>query len=136
MSIADKAYANGYETEYERKLLGNDGKEVGVTIWLRGLDCDASIAVHDEYQKKVTDMRIRAGDKEIPEGVVGELVIDEMRDRYIACISRWDFAGEELFDGEGEPLLDADTVKRFFNIPLFGKQIREWVSEVGDFIPA
>lgn len=136
MAIVDTAYKDGYEHEYERELTGHDGKAVGVTIWLKGLDCQASLAVHDDYQRSVTDLRIRAGGEDLPEGKVGDLVVDEMRDRYIACISRWDFNGEELFDGEGVPVCDDETKRRFFNIPLFGKQVREWVAEIGDFTPA
>lgn len=136
MAIADKAYKDGYEHEYERDLLGRDGKPVGVTVWIRGLDCQASLDVHDKYMRTVTDLRIRAGDKEVPEGKTGDLIVDEMRDRYLACISRWDFGGEELFDGEGEPKCDDATKQRFFAIPLFGKQVREWIAEIGDFTTA
>ena len=135
MAIADKGYKSGqYEKEYERKLLAADGGETGVTVWLKGLDCDASLAVHNQYMASVTDIRIRAGADEIPEGKSGELFVDEMRDRSIACISRWVFDGEELFDGEGDPdVSDYATKRRFFNIPAFGAQVREWVAEIGDF---
>jgi hypothetical protein len=135
MAIADKGYKSGkYEQEYERQLKASDGSDTGVTVWVKGLDCDASLAVHDRYMRKVTDIRIRATGDDLEEGVTGDLVVDEMRDRYIASISRWDFGGEELFDGEGDPdVSDYTTKRRFFNIPAFGEQVRKWVSEVGDF---
>lgn len=136
MAIVDAAYKDGYEHEYERELLGRDGADVGVTVWIKGLDCEASLAVHDGYQRNVTDLRIRAAGEDLPEGKVGDLVVDEMRDRYLACISRWEFNGAELFDSEGVPVCDDETKRRFFNIPLFGKQVREWIAEIGDFTPA
>lgn len=135
MAIADKGYKSGkYEQEYERYLLAADGSDTGVKVWVKGLDCDASLAVHNDYMSKVTDVRIRAGDDEVSDGVMGDMVVGEMRDRYIACISRWDFGGEELFDGEGDPdVKDLDTKMRFYGIPSFGMQVREWVAEIGDF---
>ena len=134
MAIADKAYSSGqYEAEFERDLKAYNGKDIGVKIWVKGLDCQASLDVSNQYKIDVTDLLLRNREQELPEGERGRLFVEEMRDRHIACISRWDFGGEELFEGEGDPTCDYDTKLRFMAIPAFNDQVVKWVTEISDF---
>lgn len=134
MSIVDKAYRDGYEYEYERELLGRDGKPVGVTVWLKAADCNAAVAVDDKFNRDVAEIQTKNFGKDIPDGAYGDLLVNKARDEYIACISRWDFKGEELFEGEGEPDCgDYETKLKFYKIPLFGKQVRDWVDDISAF---
>ena len=142
MAIADKAYSTGqYEASFERDLKAYDGSDTGVKLWIKGLDCQASLDVSNKYKIDVTDLMLQThaakkddeSDHVLPKGERGRLFVEEMRDRYIACISRWDFGGQELFDGEGEPECDYETKARFMAIPAFHEQVVKWVEEISDF---
>lgn len=101
MALADRFYRNGYEQEFEVDLIGLDGEPSGLKVWVKDMTCDAAVAVTDTYKRKSTDLMLRharTGDDglsvDVPEGARGELYQDEVRDKYVACISRWDFNGE------------------------------------------
>ncbi len=131
MALADRFYQNGYEQEFEIDLKGPDGKESGLKVWVKDLTCDAAVAVSEDYKRKSTDMMLRhatsSGDGlevDIPEGVRGALYQDELRDRYAACISRWDFNGEGLFsDDEPDPECSYDNKIKFLRIPGISEQV-------------
>ena len=130
MAIADIL---GYEVEIEHVLLDNKNKETGVKVWVKGLDCQDAVYIEGIYNRRAIGDRIARGEKPIDPEFAGNVFMDLIRDQYLSCISRWDFGGEELFDGEGPPVCDYETKLRFYALPVFGEQVRKWVDDIGDF---
>jgi hypothetical protein len=141
MAIADKVYRNGYEQEFELELLDGDGEKTGWRVWVKDITCDAAVAVTEEYRAKSTDLMLRSSKVEgdgmtvdIPEGDRGKLWQSEVSDKYIACISRWDFQGEALVnDDDGEPDCTYENKVIFMRMPIFAPQIVAKVDEISGF---
>lgn len=141
MAIADRFYRNGYEHEFELELEDMDGNPSGLKVWLKDLTCDAAIAVDEQYRIKSTDIMLRyskvAGDnlvQDVPEGIRGEIWTNQARDKYAACISRWDFNGEGLFsDDEGEPECTYENKIKLLRIPGVNAQIIGKIDEISGF---
>lgn len=141
MAIVDHFYRNGYEQEFELELKDKDGNPSGLKVWVRDLECDAAIAVENEYAAKTTDLNLRYvridGDdvvSDIPEGERGELFQSRARDKYIACISRWDFNGEGLFsDDEPDPECSYENKLKFMGIPGINNQVIAKIDEISGF---
>ena len=141
MAIADRFYANGRNKEFERELVGPDGEPSGLRIWVMDMQCDAAVAVDNAYSVKNTDVTLRYMKREgdvvtadTPDGMLGELVIGRVQDKYAACISRWDFNGEGIFsDDEPDPECTDENKVKVLGIPGVGDQIRAWIDEISDF---
>lgn len=139
MALADRFYSNGYEQEFEVELLDKDGKKTGLRVWVKDLTCDAAVEVAERYRRKVTDLMltsatVKDGTAELPEGKRGELFHDEVRDKYAACISRWDFNGEGLFsDDEPDPDCDYDNKVKFLRIPGIADQVIGKIDDITVF---
>lgn len=141
MAIADRFYTNGRNHEFEFELTDRDGNPSGLRVWLMDMECDAAVDVDNQYNAKTTDVTLRHvkidGDKVIdgiPDGVRGELFQGRALDKYIACISRWDFNGEGLFsDDEPDPECNYENKKAFLGIPVVGDQVINRIDEISGF---
>ncbi len=141
MAIADRFYANGRNKEFERELLGSDGEKSGLRVWVMDMQCDAAINVDNEYAAKTTDLNLRyvkmdgnTVTSDVPEGVRGEMWVSRAREKYAACIARWDFDGEGIFsDDEPDPECNDENKYKILGIPGVGDQIRAWIDEISDF---
>ena len=141
MALADRFYRNGYEQEFEVDLIGLDGEPSGLKVWVKDMTCDAAVAVTDTYKRKSTDLMLRharTGDDglsvDVPEGARGELYQDEVRDKYVACISRWDFNGEGLFsDDDPNPECSHENKCKFLTIPGISEQVVGKIDGISGF---
>lgn len=141
MPIADRFYRNGYEQEFELELLDRDDNPSGLKVWVKDMECDAAVAVDAEYRAKFTDMNLTYakidGDTmtvDAPEGKRGELWTNQARDKYAACISRWDFDGEGIFsDDEPDPDCTYDNKIKVLSIPGINSQIVKKIDELSGF---
>lgn len=141
MSISDRFYKNGYEKEFELELLGLDGSPSGLKVWVKDITCDAAIDVEEEYTAKFTDLSLKYvkldGDgvaTEIPDGIRGEILTSQSRDKYAACISRWDFNGEGLFsDDDPDPECNYENKIKFLRIPGVGNQVLSKIDQISGF---
>lgn len=141
MAIADRFYRNGYEQEFELELEDKDGNPSGLKVWVKDMECDAAIDVENEYAAKTTGVNIKHfrvdGDEittDVPSDLAGQLWQDRARDKYAACISRWDFNGEGLFsDDEGEPECTYENKLAVLRIPGVGSQIIRKIDELSGF---
>lgn len=141
MAIADRFYTNGRNQEFEFELADKDGNPTGLKVWLMDMECDAAVEVENQYAAKTTDLNLRHvrvdGDQvvsDIPEGQRGELFHKRARDKYIACISRWDLNGESLFDDtEPDPECNYENKKLLMAIPGINNQIIGWIDEISGF---
>lgn len=131
MAIADRFYTNGRNQEFEVELTDKEGQPTGLRVWVMDMECDAAVEVENQYNAKVTDMNLRhlriEGEdvvSDIPEGQRGTLFNDRARDKYIACISRWDLNGESLFeDTDPDPECNYENKKLFMLIPGISDQV-------------
>lgn len=141
MAIADRFYTNGLNQEFELELLDRDGKSSGLKVWVMDMECDAAIEVENQYAAKTTDLNLRHvridGDdvvSDIPEGQRGELFHSRARDKYAACISRWDFNGEGIFsDDDPDPECSYENKIALLRIPSVGGQIISKIDQISGF---
>jgi len=141
MAIADRFYRNGRNQEFEFELLDLEGEPSGLKVWLMDMECDAAVEVDNQYNAKTTDVNLRYikvdGDNvtsDVPEGKRGELWQDRAHDKYVACISRWDFNGEGLFsDDEPDPECNYENKSKFLRIPNVGQQVVKRIDEISGF---
>jgi hypothetical protein len=105
------------------------------------MECDAAVEVENQYAALTTDLNLRHtkidGDEiisDIPEGKRGEVFHARARDKYIACISRWDLNGESLFeDSEPDPECNYENKKLFLTIPGISNQVIKRIDEISGF---
>ena len=123
------------EQKYELVLTGRLGEPVGLTLWLWDDECLAAADANEIAKRKASVVAMESGEDGIGNEDMAQLMHDAQHERYVACIAGWDFTGDdkELFEGEGEPSFDAQTKRRLYDVPLFGKQIRAKVDSISDF---
>ena len=134
MSLADKVYRNGYEHEFEYEILDMDGKPTGIKVWLMDVTCNAAVAVDERYRALATDMVFKHTGDEAPDGARGELYVKQEFDKYVACISKWDLAGESLLpDGDADPECNYENKSIMMRIPGINSQITGKINEISGF---
>lgn len=142
MAIADKFYKNGHEKEFELELLLPDGSGSGLKVWVKDFQCDAVVAVDQDFEFKSTEISLKYSSidddgkiaTDIPEDVAARLQVELYREKYIAAISRWDFNGEGIFDDEDpDPECNHENKSKLMMLPGVANQIKAKILEISNF---
>ena len=113
-----------YEREFPLELKHpKTGKTIGVTLMVRHVDCEAATAVGE---------RMAAG-------ILGDDTdkASTQIDLYAACISGWDWGGQEFENGKGVLEYSPENARYVMKHPSakwIVRQVMVAVSKIGNFI--
>ena len=110
-----------YEREFPLELVHpSTGKKIGVTFWVKHIDCEAATKVSRERAAQPLDNGSPQKEHE----------------QYVACVSRWDWGDKEFEAGGGVLEFSPEKVSYVLHHPgakWITAQVRNAVLKIGNF---
>jgi hypothetical protein len=138
-----------YETEIEFEPTWPNSKEkVGIKFWLKSRQCEAAAIVASSYTKDTIKDQILARSGGKKDGGADDMadraavrIIEQSPRVDAACVSKWDLAGQALFDEDGDketPFTPKNVIKVFTDrrANWLASQLSEAISGIENFTKA
>jgi len=111
-----------------------DRKPLGIFYDLKSSVCAAARDVRALHLARAAMFRAKGEDAQ-PE-YVAQTVLNNSTEELAACIVGWEWNGEEIDSGEGEPAFTPENVKRFLALPWVKDQVEEARDSIVNFTKA